>query len=363
MLVQAQLKSTVDADHRSDWCTAQGEAEAKRLARENYVAKYPHDDLANTTYVTKPAVGSKSAEDGESLDEMVVSFRSTVKEHSLNNIGARLMLKEDSGDDLFSLVQESKKAPGSTSIAAVDTTGPGTSGGNPNAEALAIYNDMLVLSSLANVVSMKSLYDDHPEKYDITIPQQATAFVRAQAVNLNDTFTRRLGAYAIPGETTSQHYSKEVTSVDLHLDFLTEIFGSFNFPKAAFDKLDGILTQVKNSLANLKVSFESEDETLDHMIFTNYIEPIEVPGIKDPVLTGKIRMFYLKINQHSWKASVGKSSVAKISFTMDFFDTIFTINSQLVRTDTSTIAELIKNFTNHSFEDMKKLTSPAVVKK
>ena len=63
--------------------------------------------------------------------------------------------------------------------------------GKPTQDAMEIYNDMLTLSSLANVVAMKEVYKDHPTKYDITKPQEASAFVQAQAVNLNDTFTRR----------------------------------------------------------------------------------------------------------------------------------------------------------------------------
>lgn len=294
------------------------------------------------------------------LDEMVSAFRSS---HRSNFRPLALAVADDTSDDLFSMVQASKKAPGSTSIAVVDTTGPATSNGQPTQDALAIYNDMLTLSSLANVVSMKKVYDAHPAAYDITKPTDATAFIQAQVVNLNDTFTRQLGAYALPGETTAQHYQKDVLTADLHLEFLTKLFSSFAFPEAAMTKLDGVLTQVKDALANLKVGIESENQTLDHMIFTNYIEAVDIAGVPEKVLTGKIRMFYLKIDQASWKATIGKSSVSKVNFKMDFFDTIFSINSNLVRSDISSITGLINKFTGQSFEEMSKLTSPTVIKK
>ncbi|MHA3061997.1 hypothetical protein ACX1N5_15310 [Acinetobacter sp. ANC 4636] len=294
------------------------------------------------------------------LNEMVSSYRNS---HLHNFHPMALAVSEDTSDDLFSMVQASKEAPGSTSLAVVDTQGPGTSGGKPTQDALGIYNDMLTLSSLANVVAMKKVYDAHPAAYDITKPAEATAFIQAQAVNLNDTFTRQLGAYALPGETTSQHYSKEVLTADLHLEFLTTLFSSFAFPEAALTKLDAILTEVKDSLANLKVGLDSKDQTLDHIIFVNYLEPITLQGVPEKVITGKIRMFYLQINQSSWQATIGKSTVSKVKFEMNFYDTIFSINSNLVRSDISSITGLIKKFTGQSFEEMSKLTSPTVIKK
>ncbi|WP_225987767.1 hypothetical protein [Rufibacter sp. LB8] len=80
-------------------------------------------------------------------------------------------------------------------------------------------------------------------------------------VHLNDAFTRRLGVYALSGETAAQHFSKGVLPAYLHLGFLTTLYPSFAFPASAITKLGGILTQVKNSFANLKVGFEYEDQT------------------------------------------------------------------------------------------------------
>lgn len=360
IMYEALLQSTVDKDHKSDWCQGQTQQQAKNAARANYVRKYPNDDLNKTEFHVRTVTLAKGKLPVVTLEEMVSTFRKSLKSKSFLTSAP---LADDDGDDLFSLVKESKEAPGSTSIAAVNTTGAGAEGGKPTSEALSIYNDMLVLSSLANVVSMKGVYDEHPEKYNITDPKEASIFIQKQVVNLNDTFTRRLGAYALPGETTAQHFSKEVLTADLHLEFLTTLFSTFEFPATAIKKLDGILTQVKDTLANLKIGFESQDQTLDHMIFVNYIEAVDIEGIPEKVLVGKIRLFYLKINQASWKATVSKSSVSKVNFTMDFFDTIFTINSALVHTDLSAITGLIKKYTNHSFDEISKLTSPTVIKK
>ncbi|MFY0602339.1 MAG: hypothetical protein JXQ93_00210 [Flavobacteriaceae bacterium] len=48
----AQLKSTVDSDHKSDIFENISLATAKTEAKNNYVSKYPHDNLADTVYVT-----------------------------------------------------------------------------------------------------------------------------------------------------------------------------------------------------------------------------------------------------------------------------------------------------------------------
>lgn len=360
-MYEAKLKNRIN-HHESDWCEDQSQSVAKQKARDNYIWKYPDDNLNDTEYIVQPAARGliDVSYPVVTLDEMVSTFRNS---HRTNFRSKTLLAADDSSDDLFSMVQASKKAPGSTSIAVVDTKGPSTSNGKPTQDALAIYNDILTLSSLANVVAMKQVYNAHPEKYNITDPKEATSFIQAQVVNLNDTFTRRLGAYAIPGQTTAQHFNKEVLTANLHLEFLSALFSSFSFPTSAITKLDGILTQVKDSLANLKVGVESENQTLDHMIFTNYIEPVDIEGISEKILTGKIRMFYLKINQASWKATIGKSSVSKVSFTMDYFDTIFDINSNLVRSDISAITELIKKYTGKSFDEMSKLASPTTVQK
>lgn len=348
--------------HESDWQQGESQSEAKKKAKDHYIYKYPNDNLDATEYIIKPCFGIANTYPIVTLDEMVSTFR-----NSRNTTPSRpktlLAVNDASSNDLFSMVQASKKAPSPTSIAIVDTKGPSTWNGNPSQDALAIYNDMLTLSSLANVVAMKGVYDAHPAQYNITDPKEATAFIQAQVANLNDTFTRRLGTYALPSETTAHHYNKEVKTIDLHLDFLTTLFSSFAFPKSAITKLDGILTQVKDSLANLKIGIESENQTIDHIIFTNYIEAIDIEGVPEKVLTGKIRMFYLKINQASWKATVSKSSVSKINFTMDYFDTIFNINSNLVRSDIQAITELTNKFTGQSFNEMSQLTSPTVIQR
>ncbi|GEM_PF-5510024 len=48
----AILKSTVDADHRSDRFENTDLKTAKNEARANYQNKYPNDNLDNTTFET-----------------------------------------------------------------------------------------------------------------------------------------------------------------------------------------------------------------------------------------------------------------------------------------------------------------------
>lgn len=361
-MYEVKLKNRVN-QNESDWRQGHSQFEASEKAKDNYLKKYPGDNLEDTEYVIQPVrSGLENITYPEvTLDEMVNAFRNAQR----TNFRPRgLAEANDSADSLFDLVQASKEAPGSTTIAVVDHEGPTVApGGGPTQDALAIYNDMLTLSSLASVVAMQGIYEDHPEEFDVTDPKQAAEFIRAQVNKLNDTFSRRLGAYAIVGENISHNFTKTVSAADLHLSFLTDLFSSFSFPEKAFVKLDAILNEVKDALVNLKFGLDKEHETVDHMVFVNYIEAMDVEGLEEKILVGKIRMFYLRIDQKSWKASIAKSTVSKEDFIVNYFDRTLTINSNLVRSDISSITELITKFTNRQFDEMRELTSPTVVER
>lgn len=123
------------------------------------------------------------------LDEMVSTYRVSQRTNFRPiTLGALAGPEKSEADDLFSMIQASKDAPRATSIAVVDTSGPVAPSGKPTQDAREIYNDMLTLRSLANVVAMQRVFKDHPTKYNITDPAEASAFIQAQVVNLNDTF-------------------------------------------------------------------------------------------------------------------------------------------------------------------------------
>ncbi len=170
--------------------------------------------------------------------------------------------------------------------------------------------------------------------------------------------------YLPVGSITTQSYSKSVTSADLHLEFLGELFGAFSFPEAAMTELDSILTKVVAKLGELKLSFETETEALDHFLTYYYFSTVAgtggdtgIPAMYVP----KVRTFYLHLDQSSWEASVGKSSVEHFKFDMNFFDMDTTMNPGLVANDMTAINGTIQTLTGQTATEVNKLMNMQAV--
>lgn len=363
--------------HESNWCTDNNLEAAKEKAKADYLRRYFNTELPDTTYLKRDTAPEQMLANLEEpveassdqveypvvtlLDQMVSTFQKMERRGYLASSG-NAETEDKEADDLFAMVQAAKEAPGSTTIAVVDPKVSTTSDGKISQDALGIYNDMLTLSSLANVASMKKLYKKHPLPYDITDPKEASEFIRQQVIWLNETFTKDLGTYALPGDTARSEFNKEVWAAELHTEILGSLFSSFGFPATALLKLDAIMTNVKQTLEKLKVGVEDEGKSVDHMIFVNFIEAVSIEGVSEKILTGKIRLFHIKIDSSSWKASIGrKATASKVKFAMSYYDTVLQMNSSLIRTDIANIQGLIKKFTNASFEEVSKLTSPKTV--
>lgn len=249
-----------------------------------------------------------------------------------------------SSTDLNAILNNAVKLPSTTSIATVPTT--------PDTAMYQMLGQVQTLDSYISLLSSFCIYNEHPAPYDITIPDQASAFVRAMAKWRNYIITggvvKAMAGYLPITSIVTQSFSKEVTSADLHLEFLGELFGSFGFPAVAMAELDSILTKVAANIGALKLSFESQSDTLDH--FLTYYYFATVPGTggeKQPpaMYVAKVRTFYLHVAQSSWKASIGKSSVDHFKFDMNYYDMDTTMNSGLVTTDMEAINKTIATLT------------------
>lgn len=246
--------------------------------------------------------------------------------------------------NLNDILNNAVKAPGTTSIATVPNT--------PDANMYQMLGQVQTLDSYISLLTAFSVYNEHPTAYDITSPADASAFTRAVAKWRNYVITggavKAMAGYLPISSITSQSYSKSVTAADLHLEFLGELFGAFSFPEAAMAQLDSILTKLVAQLANLKLSFETQTETLDHFLTYYYFSTVagtggdtNIPAMYVP----KVRTFYLQIDQASWKASVGKSSVEQFKFNMNYFYMDTTMNPGLVANDMTAINGTIQKLT------------------
>lgn len=261
--------------------------------------------------------------------------------------------KEPTPENIMNVIEKAKKAPASTSIAALPSPS------NVTQNDLQNLQDISLLDTYVSVNSSAYLYKNHPKPYDITKPNEAAQFTKDLANARFLVITKGLPGLLIAGESSQQSFSKTTTAADLHLEFLNEIFGSFGFSSSSLRQLDGIMTNIIKNLGALKLGWADQSETLDHLISTYFFEEVQGLGVKVP----KIRLFYLHIDQSSWKASVGKSSVERFKFNMNYADYTFTMSLTTIPDMREPIKAYIKDMTKKNLEDIQKMVAMDAVAK
>lgn len=247
--------------------------------------------------------------------------------------------------DLNDILNNVVEVPGTTSVATVPT--------QPDPTLYQMLGQIQTLDSYISVLTAYCIYNEHPAPFDITDPKQAAAFAKATAKWRNYCITggavKALAAYLPVGQIVTQNFHKSVTAVDLHLEFLKELFGGFGLPAAALTQLDSILTKVVAGLADAKLSFENQSDTVDHFLTYYYFSPVDGTGEGTSIpamFKASVRTFYLHIDQRSWKAAVGgkgsSASVSKFDFSMSYYDMTTAMNSGLVANDMTAINSAIQ---------------------
>lgn len=277
-----------------------------------------------------------------------------------------------SSTSLTDMLNSVISAPGMSSIATAPPVAPNPSDPtDPNNSLYALLAQIQTLDSYISVLTAFCIYNEHPAPYDISVPSESTAFIKAQAKWRNYVLTggtvKALAAYLPVTEISSQSMSKKVESGNLHLEFLQELFGDFGFSGSATKQMDGILTNITKTLANLNGSFESASETMDHLLSYYYFELVQGTGGTTgiPALYAvKMRLFYLQIDQSSWKISIGKSSAEEIQFNMNYTDMTTSMAAPLVAANMTNINSSIQTLTGqdaaavNKLMNMQAITSP-----
>ena len=255
---------------------------------------------------------------------------------------------------LNDILNNAVDAPGTTSIATVPE--------EPDTKMYQMLGQVQTLDSYISLLTAICIYQEHPKPYNIKKPEEASAFTQAIAKWRNYVITggtvKAMAGYLPVGSITTQSYSKSVTTADLHVEFLKELFVAFSFPEGAMSELDSILTKVVNNLKDLKLSFQTQTETLDHFLTYYYFSPVQGTGGNTGIpatYVPKIRTFYLHIDQSSWKASVGKSAVDSVKFNMNYFDMDTTMNPVLVANDMTAINAAIHKLTGKTEAEVNNL--------
>jgi len=286
------------------------------------------------------------------LDEILAEHQRSSRITLIQAAGAtELAVDSDPPPETLSdLLKKQTAVPSSTSIAAVPT--------NISQLDMQNLNDVLLLNSYISVASCRYLYNINPKGWDITDPAQASDFARASANAKFKILTDGLGSFLSLDTSSARNFHEETTSADLHLSFLTTLFGGFGFPASTMSELDGVLTSVNKTLDDLRLSWSDQSSTLDHLVFVYSFQPVPGLDMKLP----QMRLFFLHIDQSSWTASCGKNSITHFEFNMNFDDNIFNMNPQQVESNVTEIQDLISTMTGQSFAAIQDLTSPKAVK-
>lgn len=276
-----------------------------------------------------------------------------------NYYGTDIMLSETklskdndpAPDNIMDVINKEQEAPASTSIVSVPSS--------ISQSDIKNLRDISLLDSYSSVASAIYLYKLNPQGFDITTTDGAAFFTKSLANARLRVTTQGLSGVLSLGDSLQQSFSKTTTSVDLHLEFLSEIFGAFGFSPSNMKQLDSIMNNIVKQLSSLQGSWSDEKQTLDHLISMYYFEEVQgLPGEKIP----KMRLFYLHIDPKSWKLSIGKSSVNKFTFNMNYSDQIFTMNPTMMDKMREPIQAYIVKMTDKQLEEIQKLLAMSALK-
>lgn len=286
-----------------------------------------------------------------SLDKMVKHYKLDSSKSLKTAVNAA-----PSSDSLDDLLNNVGKAPGSTTIVTVPV--------QPATNDVSLIQNVEILESYIAVLTALVMYNKHPDPYDLSDPKQATQFVIDTANAKNYVMTggtvKDIAMY-LPGmEVSTQTKSFSTTTADLHMELLETLFGALNLPKNELTELDGILTEINQTLQNLKLSFQTQSETLNHAVNFYYLSPVE--GVSPQINEMKVRFLYLQIAQNSWQAAAGKSSVQHFSFNMSLTETSATMSAGIVAANTSKIIDSLTALTKMDAQTITKLTGTKGIK-
>src|SRR4028118_1358416 len=110
--------------------------------------------------------------------------------------------------DLDGILNNVVKAPGTTSVATVPNT--------PDTAMYQMLGQVQTLDSYISLLMAFCIYNEHPEPYNIALPDQASAFTQATAKWRNYVITggavKAMAGYLPVGSIVSQSFSQEANT-------------------------------------------------------------------------------------------------------------------------------------------------------
>jgi hypothetical protein len=261
-----------------------------------------------------------------------------------------------SKDDLNAMLNGVGTAPGSTTVVTVPAA--------PASGDVSLIQNVQTLDSYIATLAALVMYNNHPAPYDLSDKQQAAQFVIDLANSRNFVVTggtvKAIPMYLPMGEATTQSFNKTTTSADLHIDLLAALFGALNLPSGVLTELDGVLTEIADSLKSLQLSFTTQTQRLNHFVSFFYLTPI--PGTNPPINQMNVELIYLQLAQSSWQASVNKSSVSHFTLDMTTTRTTATMSAGIVAANSGNIVSSLLALTGNDATTIAEMTKMKGVK-
>jgi hypothetical protein len=259
-------------------------------------------------------------------------------------------------DDINNLLNNVGTAPAATTVVTVPAAPVGGDAG--------LIQNVQTLDSYIGVLTALVMYNNHPAPYDLHDKVQAAQFVVDLANARNFVVTggtvKAVQMYLPMGAASTQTLNKSTTTANLHMDLLVAMFGALSLPEAVVTELDAVLTEIAASLKNLELSFTTQSQTLNHFLSFYHLTPVQ--GANPPANQMNVEFIYLQMNQNSWKASVGKSSVSHFNLDMTMTRTTATMSSGIVAANTSNIVNSLLALTKNDSSTIASMTGMKGVK-
>lgn len=265
-----------------------------------------------------------------------------------------------SSDDLNTLLNNVGTAPGASTVITVPSA--------PVSGDVALVQNVQTLDSYIATLTALVMYNNHPAAYNLSDKKDAAQFVIDLANARNFVVTggtvKAIPMYLPMEKASTQSFNKETTSANLHIDLLDAFFGALGLPQAVLTELDGILTEIANSLKNLQLSFNTQTQTLNH--FLSFYHLVQVPGTNPPINQMNVEFIYVQLIQSSWDATVkvGKNSGTVSHFTLDMTTTrtTATMSAGIVAANTANIVNSLLALTKNDATTISNMTKMKGVK-
>jgi hypothetical protein len=215
--------------------------------------------------------------------------------------------------------------------------------------------DLELLNLFISLLSSIEIYNKRPDSKwpDINESKEVVDYMKMKCKSFFDLITRRKIMVMILPESghASDHFEDTSTIVDIHINILTKLFKSFQFPPGTIKQLDTILTSLVDQLNSHKLNWRETRQNSPFFSNTYYFEPEGA----------SLRTFYLIIDNESWSTFIEKTSSKQEKFTMDYFDFLFTFNKTAMDKFRNFINETIDTITGDARKEIEDLLKPEYV--